>query len=112
MIINSVFATVSEENGAKYLKIDKGDAMLKKIDQVFSGIRFHNREMDEVRVDFKTPDVNFNDGYDKIKFLTDDSLPLDELIYFPTLTVIIRCVFKKDDIFYPQVYLHDAFYQL
>ena len=93
LIISRVYATVSEENGAKYLKIDKGDAMLKKIDQVFSETRFHIREMDEDRFNFKTPDVNFNDDYDKIKFLTDDSLPLDELIYLPTLAIIIRCLF-------------------
>ena len=39
--------------------------------------------------------ANFNAGYDKIKFLTDDSLALEKLIYFPTLTVVIRCVFKQ-----------------
>ena len=33
-------------------------------------------------------------------------------IYFPTLTVVIRCVFKQGDLFYPQVYLDDALYQL
>ena len=64
--------------------------------------------MDKDRVNFKTPDVNFNDGYDKIKFLSDDSLPLDKLIYFPTLTVIIRCVFKQNGVYYPQVYLDDS----
>ena len=93
LIIRRVYATVSDENGAKYLKIDKGDAMLKKFDQVFSETRFHIREMDEDRFNFKTPDVNFNDDYDKIKFLTDDSLPLDELIYLPTLAIIIRWLF-------------------
>ena len=64
--------------------------------------------MDKDRVNFKIPDVNFNDGYDKIKFLSDDSLPLDKLIYFPTLTVIIRCVFKQNGVYYPQVYLDDS----
>ena len=46
------------------------------------------------------------------KFLSDDSLPLDKLIYFPTMTVIIRCVFKQDGIFYPQVYLDNCLYQM
>ena len=36
------------------------------------------------------------------KFLTDNSLPLNELIYFPTMAVIIRCVFKQNGVFYPQ----------
>ena len=38
--------------------------------------------------------VNFNSNYDKIRFLSDDSLPLGKLIYFPTLTAVNRCVFK------------------
>ena len=49
-------------------------------------------------------EVNFNDGFNKIKFVSDDSLRLGKLNYFPTLTVVIRCVFKKGDLFYPQVY--------
>ena len=57
-------------------------------------------------------EVNFNDGFNKITFISDDSLRLDKLIYFPTLTIAIRCVFKKGDLFYLQVYLNDALYQL
>ena len=48
----------------------------------------------------------------KIKFISDDSLRLNKLIYFPTLTVVMRCVFRIGDLFYPQVYLDDALYQL
>ena len=50
--------------------------------------------------------------YNKIKFLRYDSLPLGKLIYFPTITVVIRCVFKQNGIFYPQVYLDDCLYQI
>ena len=39
-------------------------------------------------------EVNFDNDFDKIKFITDDNLPLGKLIYFPTLTIVIRCVFK------------------
>ena len=44
----------------------------------------------------------------KIKFLSDDSIPLNKLIYFSTITVIIRCVFEQNGVFYPQVYLDDC----
>ena len=57
-------------------------------------------------------EVTFNSDYDKIKFLTDDSLPLGKLIYFPTMTVVIRCVFTQHGIYYPQVYLDDCLYQI
>ena len=56
--------------------------------------------------------VNFNDDSNKIKFIRDDFLRQDKLVYFPSLTVVIRCTFKKDNIFYPQVYLDDALCQL
>ena len=57
-------------------------------------------------------EVNYSAGYDEIKFLSDYSLPLNKLIYFPTLTVLIRCVFKQNGVFYPQVYLDDCLYQI
>ena len=57
-------------------------------------------------------DVNYNSDYEKIKFLSDDSLPLDKLIYFPTMAVVIKCVFKQDGIFYPQVYIDYCLHQI
>ena len=36
-------------------------------------------------------EVNYSAEYDKIKFLSNDSLHLNKLIYFPTLTVIKMC---------------------
>ena len=41
-----------------------------------------------------------------------DYLPLGKLIYFTTLAVVIRCVFKQNEIFYPHVYLDDCLYQI
>ena len=89
LIVNRVYGSVVEKNGIKFLSIDKGDAVLKKHDQVFAGIKYHIRKVSD-------KEVNFNAGYDKITFLTADDLPLGKLIYFPTMTVIIKCVFKRD----------------
>ena len=69
--------------------------MLKIYDQVFSGIKYHIEKISD-------EEINFNSDYDKIKLLTDYTLPLGKLIYFPTLTVIIRCVFKQNGVYYPQ----------
>ena len=88
-----------KKNGNKYLAIDKGDSVLKKYDQVFAGIKHHIKKIDD-------SEVNYNTDYMKIKFLSDDSIPLNKLIYFPTVTVITKCVF------YPQAYLDDCLYQI
>ena len=105
LLINRVYGSVSEKNGVKYLPIDKGDSVLKKFDQVFSGIKYHIKKSSD-------EDANFNTDYDKIKFLSKDFLPLNKLIYFPTLTSVIRCAFKQNGIFYPHVYLGDCLYQI
>ena len=105
LLINRVHKIVSKKNGFKFLSIDKGDAVLKKYDQGFAGIKHHIKKISD-------EEVNFNSGYDKINFLTDDSLPLCKLKYFPIMTVVIRCVFKQDAIYYPQVYLENCLYQI
>ena len=105
LIINRVYGYVSEKNGNKCLTIDKGDSALKTYGQVLSGIKHHTKKIDD-------NEVNFNSDYDKIKILSEDSLPLNKLIYFPTLTIIIRCVFKQNGVSYPQVYLDDCLYQI
>ena len=104
LIVNRIFCFVGGKNGVKYLKIDKGE-ILNKWDQVFNAIKYHISKTDN-------SEVNFDSDFDKIKFVTDDSLPLGKLIYFPNLTVVIRCVLKQGDIFYPQVYLDDVLCQL
>ena len=87
------------------MTIDKGDSVLKKCDQVFSGIKYHIKKIDD-------NEFVYNTDYDKIKLLSDDSIPLNNLIYFPTITIIIRCVFKQNGVFYPQVYLDECLYQI
>ena len=48
----------------------------------------------------------------KIKFNTDDNIPLNKIIYFPTITMIIRSITKKDDKYYPQRFLDDGLYEV
>ena len=86
------------------MNIDKGD-VLTIWNQVFSGIKYHIERVSGEK-------VNYDNDYIKNKFISNDILPLGKLIYFPTLAIVIRCVFKQIDLFYPQVYLDDALYQL
>ena len=40
-----------------------------------------------------------------IKFNSDDNLPLNKLLKFHNLTIIVRSVFQEDNKYYPQVFL-------
>ena len=48
----------------------------------------------------------------KIKFNSDDDLPLKKPLKFHSVTIVIRFVFEEDSNFYPQVFLDDTLYEL
>ena len=48
----------------------------------------------------------------KIRFESNDDLPLNKPITLRLLTIIIRSVFSEDNEFYRQLFLDDALYEL
>ena len=48
----------------------------------------------------------------KIKFNSDDILPLKKTLKIHTMAVTIRCVIGEDNKLYPQVFLDKALYSL
>ena len=48
----------------------------------------------------------------KIKFNSDDDLPLNKPLKFHSVTVTIRSVFEEDGKLYPQVFLDNTLYEL
>ena len=48
----------------------------------------------------------------KIKFDSDDDLPLNKILKFRILTIIIRNIFEKNGKCCPQIFLDDALYEL
>ena len=48
----------------------------------------------------------------KIKFNSDDNLPLNKPLNFHNMTITITSVFEEDGKLSPQVFLDDTFYEL
>ena len=48
----------------------------------------------------------------KIKFNSDNDLPLNKSLKFSLMTITIRCVFKEDNELYPQVFIDGTSYEL
>ena len=57
-------------------------------------------------------ECNYEKDYMKIKFNSDDKLPLSKPLKFHAMTIIIRSVFEEDGKLYPQVFLDDALYEV
>ena len=48
----------------------------------------------------------------KIKFNSDDNLPLNKPLKFHLMTITIRSFFEKDGKLYPQLFLNGTLYEL
>ena len=56
--------------------------------------------------------VQYDKDYMKIKFKSNDNLPIDNTVNMHQFTIIIRSVFAQNGKFYPQLFLDDALYEL
>ena len=99
----------AEEKGInKYLVFDSTDEnkeLLKKYNDVFNGIRDKIKEINSDECDYEK-------DYMKIKFNSDDDIPLNKPLKFHLMTITIRSVFEEDGKLYPQVFLDDTLYEL
>ena len=56
--------------------------------------------------------LNMEKIFKKIRFESNDDLPLNKPIKLRILTIIIRSVFSENGKFYPKLFLGEALYQL
>ena len=92
----------------KYLVFDSTDEnkeLIKKYNDVFNGIRDKIKEVSSDECDYEK-------DYMKIRFNSDDNLPLNKPVKFYNMTITIRSVFEEDGELYPQVFLDDTLYEL
>ena len=95
---------IEEKNGNKYLifdSVDENKEVLKKFADVWDGIK---KKIKAINGD----ECNYEKDYMKIKFNSDDDLPLNKLLKFHIMTIIIRCVFSEDGKLYPQLFLDET----
>ena len=101
LMIQSATGYFKEKHGKKYLVL----APTKKYDKVFSGIK---KEIETVNGGKK---LFYEKNHAKIKINTYDDIPLDKKLNFPTLIIIIRCVFQEGEKLYSQIYLDECLYK-
>ena len=108
LIIDHASGYIEEKGVNKYLIFDSTDEnkeLLKKYNDVFNGIRDKIKEINSDECDYEK-------DYMKIKFNSDDNLPLNKPLKFHNMTITIRSVFEEDGKLYPQVFLDDTLYEL
>ena len=108
LMIGKVIGHVEESNENKYLIFDSTDEnkeVLKKYTEPWDVIK----NKIEITND---GECKYGKDFTKIKFDTDDGLPLNKPLNLCMLTIVVRFVFEDEGIFYPQVYFDECFYEL
>ena len=54
----------------------------------------------------------YEGNYARIGVNTDDNIPLNKRLKFPTLIIIIKCVFEENGKLYAQISFNECLYEL
>ena len=55
---------------------------------------------------------DYDEKYMKIKFNSDDELPLNKAIEIISMIIVVKTVFHENNKYYPQVFLDECVYKL
>ena len=77
---------------------DSNNEVLKKYAEVWSGIKDQIKKINSGQVG------EYGKDYMKIKFDSDDNLPLNKILKFHILIIIIRTIFENDGKYYDCLY--------
>ena len=101
LIFHSATGYFKEKNGEKYSIVDP----IKKYEEVFSGIK------SKIEIINSGEKMYYKKNYARITVNTDDDIPLDRPLKFPSLTIIVRCIFQNGKKLCPQIYLDECLYE-
>ena len=109
LIIGEVDGYIEENNGNKYLAFasaDKNKKVLEKYIKLWDKIIYHIQTINADK------SGEYQENYMKIKFDSDDDLPLNKIIKLHMLTIIVRSIFEEDGKYYPQVFSNEYLYEV
>ena len=109
MLVHRIDGFIGEKRGNKYLNIaitKNNNEVLKKYAEVWSGIKDEIEKINNGKI------KEYEKDYMKIKFNSDDNLPLNKQLKLLSVTIIVRSAFKEDGKYYPQVFLDECLYEV
>ena len=112
--VNPLYFNFSKVNGyfeeinrSKYLTLDPTNdnkEKIKKYEELWSKLR------DLIKLLTKNSH-DYDEKYMKIKFNSDDELPLNKTIRIPSMKIVVRAVFLENNKYYPQVFLDECLHK-
>ena len=98
--IKKVNECLKEINGNKHLTLvftNENQEKILKYEDLRSKIRYL------IRLITKNSD-NYDEKYIKIKFNSEDKLPLNKMIEISSVIIVVRATFPENNQYYPQIF--------
>ena len=105
LVFNNGDAYIEESNENKYLifaSTDKNKEALENYTELWDEIK------DEIEETISNKRIEYKKTFLKIKFDSDDDLPLREILSISVCITAVGSVFQENSNYYPQVYLHEC----
>ena len=109
MLIGELDGFIEEKEGSKYLNIsltDSNSEILNKYTEFWSGTKHQIKKINNGYLG------EYGKDYLKIKFDSDNDLPLNKILKFCIPIIIIRNIFEKYGKYYLKIFLDDALYKV
>ena len=94
--MNVYFEEINKYKHLTLVSTNESKEKIKKHEEMWSKIR------DLIRLLTKNLD-DYDEKYVKIKFNSDDVLPLNKAIEIPNTIIVVRSIFLKNNRYYPEV---------
>ena len=107
LVFNNLDAYIEKSGKYKYLifaSTDKNAMVLGDYEEVWKEIK------EQIELISGNKVTKYSRNFMKIKFESDDALPLGKILNNPMCVIIVKGVFEEDSKYYPQVLLHKRFY--
>ena len=109
LIIGKVDGHIEEKNESKYLVFDSTDKNKEVLERYTELLDENKNKIEAINTD---KDGKYGKDFIKIKYNTDDDLPLNKPLKLHMLTIIVRSVFQEGKELYPQIYINECLHGL
>ena len=107
LVFNILDAYIEKMGENKYLifaSTDNNEMKLGDYTEIWDEI------IDQIELISGNKVIKHSKDFLKMKFESNDDLPISKTINIPVCVIIIRSVFEEDSKYYPKVLLHECFY--
>ena len=104
LVFNNVNGYIEKSNEDKYLvfaSTDKNKEVLEKYKKLWDEIK------NQIEAINGGEPIEYKKGFMKIRFESDDDLPLSKILSIPSMIIVDKYVFQEDNNHYTQVHLNE-----